>query len=139
MDTSEPGSPRRPPTLSGRRLVVVEAADAWREHAVEFFRARGWEVSVLPDGVSALAHILMFGADVVVMNAALPGLRGVDAAAIVSRVAPGVRIVLTVPPHDDPGPRDRRFTTRVHCLPKSLDLAALARAVDARVPEGGHR
>jgi DNA-binding response OmpR family regulator len=116
------------------RLVVVEAAGPWRERAVEFFRARGWQVSALADGVSALGHILACGADVVVMNAALPGLRGVETAVILSRVAPGVRIVLTVPPDDEPGPRSRRATMRVHCLTKSLDFDALARAVDATAP-----
>jgi hypothetical protein len=134
MDTREAASPAPRPPAAGRRLVVVEGAGPWRERAIEFFGARDWQVSALPDGVSALAHILAVGADVVVMNAALPGLRGVETAVILSRIAPGVRVVLTVPPDDDPGPRKRRVTTRVQCLTKSLDFDALARAVDAPVP-----
>jgi DNA-binding response OmpR family regulator len=136
MNAQEADPARDLPTVAGRRLVVVDAAGAWRDSVAEFFTARGWHVSALSDGVSALSHILAFGTDVVVMNASLPGLRGVETAVILSRVAPGVRIVLTVPPDEDPGPRAHRATTRVHCLTKSLDFDALARAVNAPAPRG---
>lgn len=114
----------------GRRLMVVDGADAPRRALAEYFAARGWEVSVARDGEEALARAIRQGVDVVIMSASLPGLEGYEAAAILRRVVPGVRIILTVEPDAEARPHERQWTERFRCFPKPLDLDSIARAVD---------
>jgi CheY-like chemotaxis protein len=110
--------------------MVVDAADAPRAALSEYFASRGWEVILVADGVEAVTRSLAQPVDVVIMDVLLPGLDGVEAAAILRTLDPRIRIILTCDATAAPEPRERQRTESFRCFPKPLDIDALARAVD---------
>jgi CheY-like chemotaxis protein len=120
-----------------RRLMVVDAVETSRSALAEHFRARGWEVAVAADGIDAVAQALTRPVDVVLLSTTLPDLDGYETAAILTRVTPRVRVVLTVDAESPAASRRRRSTSLVRCFLKPLDLDSLARAIEENRPEAG--
>jgi len=115
---------------SARRLMVVDSAAETRQAVAEYFRARGYEVGVASGGVEALALIFKERVDVVIMNAVLGDLEGYETAAIIRRISPRVRVVLTMETAAEAPSRERLRTERFRCFPKPLDLEAVASAIE---------
>jgi DNA-binding NtrC family response regulator len=65
-----------------------------------------------------------------VMSVKLPGLEGYEAAAILRKLDPRIRIILTCDDNVVPERPRRRRTESFRCFPKPLDFDALGRAVD---------
>ncbi len=114
----------------GMRLMVVDDAEPARTAVARYFLARGYEVTVAPDAVGALARTLTHGVDVVIMKAALPGLAGTEAAAILRRISPRVQVILTMGPEAETPPAESQRVERFRCFPLPLDLEALALAIE---------
>jgi CheY-like chemotaxis protein len=111
------------------RLLVVDHHEESRVRVAEYFRARGYDVIVARDGVEAIACAVTHDVDAVVMNATLPGLEGYEAAAIVRRLRPEARIVLTTEGELDSRPRESERREVFRCFPAPLDLESMARVI----------
>lgn len=118
----------------GRRLMVVDAGAETRRAVAEYFSARGWEVSAAAGGVEALTAAIAGEIDVVIMSATLGDLEGYETAAILRRISPRTRVVLTVG-SEPPASRESLHTERFRCFPRPLDLEAVASAIEE--PETG--
>jgi CheY-like chemotaxis protein len=115
------------------RLLVADHREEARLRVAEYFRARGYEVFLAVDGVEAIAGAVTHGVDIAIMNATLPGLEGYEAAAIVRKLRPGARIVLTTDEADlDTRPHESERREVFHCFPAPLDLDSIARAIESR-------
>jgi DNA-binding NarL/FixJ family response regulator len=115
-----------------RSLMVAEGATEFRHAIADYFLARGWQVTVAGDGVGALAQAVTRPVDVVIMSATLPGLEGwgYEAAALLRRIAPHARIILTTDADEDVEPRETQRMERFRCFPKPLNLDSIARAIE---------
>jgi CheY-like chemotaxis protein len=117
--------------------MIVDPAEDARRALADHFRARGWDVAVAADGIEAVAHALGHAVDVIVMSTRLPQLHGYEAAAILTRITPRVRVILTVDAAPPATPRRSRNIARIRCFPKPLDLDSLARAIEENGPDAG--
>lgn len=123
------------PAGRGRRLMVVDAVEESRARLEAYFRGCGWQVVSAADGVSALALGLGRMVDAAVVSASLPGLEGYEAAVLLRRLSPGIRVVLTLDARTE-GPGERQHRERFRCFSLPVDLDSLARALDEpSVPE----
>jgi CheY-like chemotaxis protein len=111
-------------------LMVVDDSEASRTAIAEYFGARGWQVLMAGDAVDGLAQAITRRVDVVLMNATLPRLEGYEAAAILRKINPGVRVILLVEEALETRPRESRRMERFRFVPKPLDLPAIARAIE---------
>lgn len=71
---------REPPTLSVRRVLVVEDSDDAREALQLLLELEGHEVSVAGNGSEALAAALEHPPDVALIDIGLPGIDGFEVA-----------------------------------------------------------
>jgi CheY-like chemotaxis protein len=115
-----------------RSLMVAEGRPEFRRSIAEYFTARGWQVTVAGDGMAALAQAVTRPVDVVIVAAGLPGLDGwgYEAAALLKRLSPRARIILTTDADEDLQPRANEHLERFRCFPKPLNLASIARAIE---------
>ncbi len=114
-----------------RRLLVVDSAEESRRTLADYFTARGYEVLVAADGLDALVQAIRRSVGTVIMSASLPGLEGYEAAGILRKLIPGVRIILTVEPDAQRHRRASRRRERFRCFAKPLELGALAAELES--------
>lgn len=120
----------------GRRcLMVVDGSEESRAAIADYFQARGWEVLVACTGVEAIARTITRRVDVVLMNATLPGLEGYEAAAILRKLDPRVRVILLVEAAFEARPRESQRMERFRFFPKPLNLQVVAHAIEAEEAE----
>lgn len=113
------------------RLLVVDPREESRRRVADYFRARGYDILLAADGVEALVRTILPGVDVVIMSATLPGLEGYEAAAIVRRIRPRTRIILTSGADLEARPREREHREVFPCFPVPLDLDSIAQAIES--------
>jgi chemosensory pili system protein ChpA (sensor histidine kinase/response regulator) len=88
------GRPVNPALMSKRILIVDDSADV-RNSVSTFLKSKGYEISEAVDGVDAIEKAKKLQPDLVVMDARMPSLNGVEAASIIKReLRPRVRIIL---------------------------------------------
>lgn len=114
-----------------RRLLVVDEAEESRQTLADYFEARGYEVLVAADGLDALVQAIRRSVDTVIMSASLPGLEGYEAAGILRKVIPGLRIILTVEPDAERHRHASRRRERFRCFAKPLELEGLAAELES--------
>jgi CheY-like chemotaxis protein len=121
-------------TASAGRLLLAQSRDVVRAAVAEHFARRGWEVTVVSTGIEVITRGLAGPVDAVVVSVSLPELEGYEAAAILKRLDPALRIVLTEEAGDAAPPRARRRAARFRCFAMPLDLGALAQAIEEGRP-----
>jgi CheY-like chemotaxis protein len=107
------------------RILVVDDSESFRRTAGELLAARGFRL--LPaavDGASALAAVGRERPDGVLLDINLPGADGLTVAASLTRLHPGVRIVLTSADVDQVPPRMLTASGAVAFVPKTELVAA---------------
>jgi two-component system, cell cycle response regulator DivK len=86
------GPPPRSRRL-GRVLIVDDSVDA-REMYALYFRTVGYDAATAHDGHTAIEMALRLNPDVIVMDLAMPGISGIDAADRIKRDARTRRIAI---------------------------------------------
>jgi len=76
------------------RILIVDDDEALRESLELVLASEGYEVTTSHDGDSALAYLENAHADVVLCDLRMPGLDGFDLIPQISRLLPGVPVVL---------------------------------------------
>ena len=75
-------------------LLVDDSADV-RNSVSTFLKSKGYEISVAVDGLEAIEKAKKLEPDLVVMDARMPSLNGIEAASVIKRELPRhVRIIL---------------------------------------------
>ena len=88
------GSPAKPALMPKRILIVDDSADV-RNSVSTFLKSKGYEISVAVDGLEAIEKAKKLEPDLVVMDARMPSLNGIEAASIIKRELPrNARIIL---------------------------------------------
>jgi CheY-like chemotaxis protein len=79
-----------------KRILVVDDSAALRESVCKILSAKtNYEVSEAVDGLDAVAQAKKLRPDLVVLDARMPSLNGIEAASIIKReLQPSVRIIL---------------------------------------------
>lgn len=88
-----------PPTIEGSRpfrTLIVDDSAVLREKLCDYFReqSRFEVVGTARDGIEALERAEALRPDFVLMDVRMPRLNGLEAAAILRRRLPGLRIIL---------------------------------------------
>ena len=78
------GLPAKPPVMRKRILIVDDSADV-RNSVSTFLKAKGYEISEAVDGVDAVEKAKKLQPDLIVMDARMPSLNGIEAASIIKR------------------------------------------------------
>ncbi len=81
------------------RLLVVDDNADFRETVLEFLESQPGlsVVGQAVDGRAAVAKTCQLRPDVVLMDVAMPILNGLEAARLIGRSAPGVRVIMLLP------------------------------------------
>ena len=88
------GSPAKLTPMPKRILIVDDSADV-RNSVSTFLKSKGYEISEAVDGVDAIKKAKKLQPDLVVMDARMPSLNGIEAASIIKRELPrNARIIL---------------------------------------------
>jgi CheY-like chemotaxis protein len=119
----DPAVTAAPPKLSGVRVLLVDDDPDVRAVAAAMLADLGCKVSESASGAAGIDVLKHGGIDVVVIDYAMPGMNGVDAARAMSRDQPHVPILL-VTGYADPEALAKSWTGRV--LRKPFDIEGLA-------------
>jgi two-component system, cell cycle sensor histidine kinase and response regulator CckA len=99
---------------AGGLVLVVEDEAQVREVAERFLRGAGYDVLTAPDAETALASLTRNGpVDLVLTDSAMPGMRGEDLAAEISRAQPGLPVILMSGYTDPARPASRAVTASI--------------------------
>jgi len=107
------------------RILVVDESASFRRTASELLHARGFRLlAAVGDGDAALASAAEERPDGVLLDINLPGPDGLAVAASLTRLYPGLPIVLTSSDVDDLPPRLLTARGAVAFVPKTELVAA---------------
>ncbi len=109
--------------------MVADGAEAARAALAAYFALHGWDVAVAGTAIDAIVQALTRDIDVVIMNVRLPGLAGVEAAAILRKLRPRIRVLLTSHGDADVPAEESEWSESFQCFPAPLDFAAIERAI----------
>jgi DNA-binding response OmpR family regulator len=79
---------------STHRILIVDDEHAVADTLALVFKAMGYDAKVAYDAETALVLLQSFPADVAVCDVMLPGMNGIDLAAIVKTTYPNCRVLL---------------------------------------------
>jgi two-component system cell cycle sensor histidine kinase/response regulator CckA len=90
-----PDERERPATRHAGRVLVVEDEEQVRDVAARFLRRAGYEVATAADAGAALGVLTSAGPfDLVLTDSAMPGMRGEELATEITRIQPGLPVIL---------------------------------------------
>ncbi len=112
------------------RILVVDDQEDTRAAIAKFFTAQGFEVCVANGGVEAISHVINQKMDVVILKAQLPGLTGYDTALIIRKLAPEVRVILTLDESDMDKERKTKQVDSFEFFLEPLNLEEIRQAVN---------
>jgi CheY-like chemotaxis protein len=116
---------------SGSGLVLVVDDDVHvRQFAAAALQELGYEILEAQDGPSALLLLERYQPLVVLMDYAMPGMSGADAAERIRALQPGLPI-LFMTGHADMAAIERVARTQIHVLRKPFGISTLAEAMRA--------
>jgi DNA-binding NtrC family response regulator len=101
--------------------MLVDHPGAARERLASDLADRGYDVVLAADGVDALAQSIARRVDVVIIDVALPGFPGAEAATVLKRLDPTVEVILTAG-SDPVETGESAYVARFRCFTKPLDL-----------------
>lgn len=91
----EAAAPLSTTSVQRRRILIVDDGDAVRDIIRIFLEREGLEVcGEAADGVEAVEKAKKLNPDLIVLDLAMPGMNGVEAASVLTRTVPGVPIVI---------------------------------------------
>jgi CheY-like chemotaxis protein len=111
------------------RIMVVDDMANRRGRTLEYFRARGYEVSAARSGVEAIAHIIQHRVDAIIIRGHLPGLSGYETIPILKKINPALRVFLTLSDDAEPEPHPTEQTDLIHCFLEPIRLEEVERAL----------
>ncbi|HEY2927770.1 response regulator [Piscinibacter sp.] len=79
-ETAAPQTFAASPAVAGRRILIVDDNEDAAESIARYLELEGHEVKTVGDGAQALACVLAFAPQIVVLDIGLPGLSGYDVA-----------------------------------------------------------
>jgi CheY-like chemotaxis protein len=82
-------------------VMVVDDDAAMRDTLAEFLTHRGYRVSAVSDGATAIRAILEAPPDVVLLDIDMPGLKGTDALPTIRAVAPAAAVIMVSGTRDE--------------------------------------
>jgi DNA-binding NtrC family response regulator len=85
--------PPTPPEPAGR-ILVVDDEPGVRATIGEFLATRGYVVRSVADGAAAMRAVAEEAPDVVLLDIQMPGVDGIEALAVIRRVAPLVKVIM---------------------------------------------
>lgn len=109
LHPSEESRAAAPSVLTGTgRILVADDDDAVRDVARRMLTQMGYEVECVSDGADALERVTADPGrfDLIVLDGNMPRLQGRDAAVLIRRLAPQIRLVLSTG-YLEPGDSDR--------------------------------
>ncbi len=109
--------------------MVADGTEASRAALAAYFGRHGWDVVVAGTGIDAVRQTLAHEIDVVIMSVRLPGLEGVEAAAILRKLQPRTRVLLTSHGDGEEPPEESEWSESFRCFPAPLDFEAIEHAI----------
>ncbi len=106
----------------GMNILIVDNDEAARRRAVEFFLGLGYQVQMVDSGLKAISLVIEQGVEAILMKAQLPGLSGLDAAAIIKRIDPKTRVIVVLQDESLEGFEETRQIDYLECFVEPLNL-----------------
>lgn len=83
------------PASSPGKVLLIDDGDAVRDVIRTYLEKRGFQVcGEAADGVDAIEKAKALKPDLIILDLAMPRMNGVEAASILSRIMPGIPIIL---------------------------------------------
>jgi DNA-binding NtrC family response regulator len=101
--------------------MLVDHPGAARERLAADLAERGYDVVLAADSLDALAQSIARRVDVVIIDVALPGFPGAEAATVLKRLDPSVEVILTAG-SEPVETGESAYVARFRCFTKPLDL-----------------
>lgn len=122
-----------------RSILVVNPNESICTRLVEFFSSSGYEVLVAETATEAISTVINRKVDLLILNMALPELSGCDAAPIIRKIDPKVRVILTLDDDLEEPETETVQTEHFECWTEPLNMHGLLRIIQqerpARLPE----
>jgi len=87
---------RKMESKKGKKILIVDDEEERRESFVHFFISKGHCVFSAKDAKEAISYIISKDIEVVIIKARLSGISGYDAAPMIKKINPKLRIIMTL-------------------------------------------
>jgi putative nucleotidyltransferase with HDIG domain len=115
---------------AARRVLVVDDEESIRLALGKFLRSRGYDVTTVEDGVSALDAMHRERFDAMLCDVRMPGMSGVEVVPRALDIAPDLAVLMLTAVNDAPTATEALAQGAMDYLMKPVELADLARAVE---------
>src|SRR6266478_2635386 len=131
-------NPTPVPASSPGKVLLIDDGDAVRDVIRTFLEKRGFQVcGEAADGIDAIEKAKTLKPDLIILDLAMPRMNGMEAASILSRIMPGVPIVLLTIYGDFMGASLAAASGIKAVVSKTDGLNKLVACVESLLPTGG--
>jgi len=136
----QPDATQSTPSAASRpnKVLLIDDGDAVRDVIRIFLEKRGFQVcGEAADGIEAIEKAKRLRPDLIILDLAMPRMNGVEAAFVLSRIMPGVPIVLLTIYGDFMGASLAAASGIKAVVSKTDGLDKLVACVESLLPTGG--
>lgn len=132
-------NPRAIPASSPGKVLLIDDGDAVRDVIRTFLEKRGFQVcGEGADGIDAIEKAKALKPDLIILDLAMPRMNGMEAASVLSRIMPGVPIILLTIYGDFMGSSLATASGIKAVISKTDSLDNLAACVQSLLQTGRH-
>ena len=118
-----------------KKLLIIEDERTQADYLDLHFQSLAWQVSIAPDGVAGVMHVIREDWDVILSDIRMPRLDGFGALEIIKALKPDIPVVMYT---GQAGKGDMYRSTSMGaytCLLKPIDLDHLTRVIEEAIGE----
>ncbi len=117
--------PGEPIAARNRRILIVDDEAPIRKMLTRFLEGKGYEVETAENGEQALTAARYFKPAVIILDIAMPGMDGLEALRNLSRLYPGIGVIMVTANTDDERARECLRLGASDYISKPFDLETL--------------